>query len=654
MPAWTLRRDAAALLGYVCVAVAFTWPLPRQLSSALLGPPEGDTGVYIWNLWVFRHEIVEHARLPFFTFEILALTSPVPLVLHNYTTFANILAFPFLSALGVVSTYNLLIVCGGVMTAFAMYLYVKARIGDPVGAWIGGLMFGFSAYMSARAMGHFSLMLAAPIPVFAWLLYRIATQPTTRLACAAGVVVAWAFLCDPYYAVYCLMMTAFMAVHSILVLEQKPASVRRRWWPAVLDLAIICLGGLIVGVLLRGGGQVEVAGLRVSMTRLYTPVLVLTLLVAVRVWLLLRPRIAWNIPPLTPYARSLTIAGFVCALLLSPVLYAVGSPFAESNWISPQIPWRSSQPGVDLLAFVMPNPLHPLVGDSGRAWLASLPNGFVENTAAIPWMALGTILVAAAALRFRPPAAWVAFTICFAILAVGPFVRIAGYSTFIPTPWALLRYVPVIGAARVPTRMTILVLFGVSMLLAMAIQHLRKQSPKGNVIAAVVAILLLAELLPAPRTLHSAEVPSVYRMIAADPRPLRVLTLPFGLRDGLMSRGDYSAAYQFYQTVHEKPLIGGYVSRLPRRGVARYRRNFVMRVLLRLSEGREIEPEVMQTALERGPENVSRLQLGWVVVDRTRVAPALRQFAQDAFGLTHVTTEGDFELYRTSLAAPVP
>src|SRR5687767_7802162 len=121
MPATSARQYAAALLGYVCVAVVFAWPLPVQLTDALPGYPGGDTGVYVWNLWVFRHEIVEHGRFPFFTSEILALNAGAPLTLHNYTTLANVLAFPLLPMLGTVATYNVLLIASGIASAFAAF-----------------------------------------------------------------------------------------------------------------------------------------------------------------------------------------------------------------------------------------------------------------------------------------------------------------------------------------------------------------------------------------------------------------------------------------------------------------------------------------------------------------------------------------------------
>jgi hypothetical protein len=652
MPARALRREAAALFGYVCVACAFAWPLPLRLADAMLGLPNGDAGVYVWNLWVFRHEIVNHHRLPFLTSEILALSPAVPLALHNYTTFANILAFPLLPLLGVVKTFNVLVMASGVMTGYAMYFYARVRTGDAAAAWLGGLLFGFSPFMSARAAEHFSLTLAAPLAIFGWLMFRIYSRPTLGLACAAGATVAWAFLSDAYYAVYCLLMAGFMACYTMFSIETRPATVRRVWPRALVDLAIVCLVGLIVGMILRGGGSVDVYGIRVSFTRLYTPVLILTLMIGIRAWMTMRPRVV-AVMPLLAHAPTAAVAVVVCGAILSPVLSATVSTFGQRNWISPQIWWRSSDPGVDLLAYFVPNPLHPLFGAPSFGWVSTLPGGFNENVASLPWVVLATIIGAVIWAGFRPLWGWVVFTGVFAWLALGPFVAVAERLTYVPTPWAILRYLPIVGAARAPTRMTILVMLGLSMLLAMAVQHVRSRSRHPHVWAAAIGALLLFELLPAPRTLNAAQIPAVYRVVAADPRPIRVLSLPFGLRDGLSSRGNYSSSSQFYQTFHEKRLVGGYISRLPNRSIERYRRNSTLRVLLRLSEGSPVEPELYERALQEADRTMRRLEIGYVVVDPRQASPELTAFAQRAFKLTLVSSEGSLELYRTEMASPV-
>ena len=657
MPASSARLHAAALCGYVCVAVLFSWPLPLHLTDGLLGGPSGDTGVYVWNLWLFRHEIVAHHTFPFFTLEILSLMPPVPLALHNYTTFANMVAYPLLPALGTVATFNVLTIGSAVATAHAMFVLARFRTGDPGAAWIGGLVFGFSPFMMARSTEHFSLVMAAPLPLFSWAMYRVTERPTLRRAAAAGGIVAWAYLCDPYYAVFCILMACFSYAYSVVWIERRqspdvPWSALR--WTTFIDLTLLCLAGLMLGAFLRGGERVDMFGLRVTMRHLYTPMLVFVVVAVVRVLTVVRLRRARLAAPLLSAMRIMATGGAVCALLLAPILYAMGPSFGEQQWISPKVFWRSSAPGVDLLAWVIPNPLHPLFGGWGSSWLQTLPNGFVENVASIPWVAAAVILLAMMVARFRPPLAWVAFTVFFGLLALGPFVRVAGHTTYVPTPWALLRYLPVVGAARMPTRLSVLVMLGVAMLLAMAVRELRVRAARPWVAGTVVALLLCFELLPAPRRVYSAYVPEFYKIIAADPRPVRVLTLPLGLRDGLSSRGEYSAAAQFYQTVHEKPLVGGYMSRLPQRHVRGYRGMKVIRAMMDLSEGRRINPARLEAFIERAHDVLPQQRIGYVVVDTTRASPELIAFARAAYDLKLVATDGPQHLYRTELASPPP
>ena len=40
--------------------------------------------------------------------------------------------------------------------------------------------------------------------------------------------------------------------------------------------------------------------------------------------------------------------------------------------------------------------------------------------------------------------------VVFGLLALGPFVHVAGINTYVPGPWALLRYVPLIGLVHTP------------------------------------------------------------------------------------------------------------------------------------------------------------------------------------------------------------
>ena len=100
------RTHVVGLIGYVLVAIGFSWPLSLQLGTHLTASPAGDTGVYVWNQWVFQHELLDHHRLPYFTDSIFSLTTDANLSLHNYTTFQNLLALPLIRVLGIVTTFN--------------------------------------------------------------------------------------------------------------------------------------------------------------------------------------------------------------------------------------------------------------------------------------------------------------------------------------------------------------------------------------------------------------------------------------------------------------------------------------------------------------------------------------------------------------------
>jgi hypothetical protein len=260
----------------LALAILLAWPLPLHMAEAFLGPPASDLGVYVWNLWVFRHEVVVHHAFPFFTGEILSLTQPVPLTLQNYTTFSNLLAFGLLPLAGIVTTFNLLTLANSVLAGYAMFLFALRRTQDAAAASIAGILFGFSPFMTARSAEHLSLTQVAPLPIFGLLMLRLSQQPTLGLSAAAGLTVAWAFLCDPYYAVYCLLILTFMVGYSVVTVDFRPEPLRREWWTTSVDLAILSVLGLVVGVLLRGGGRFPVLGIRSQHARLYTPTLVLT------------------------------------------------------------------------------------------------------------------------------------------------------------------------------------------------------------------------------------------------------------------------------------------------------------------------------------------------------------------------------------------
>ena len=638
------RLSVAALSAYVLLTLAFSWPLPLHMATHLTGPPDGDTGVYVWNQWVFRHEIVDQHSLPLFTREIFSLSPPANLSLHNYTIFQDLIALPLLPFFSVITTFNIVYLLMIVLAGYAMFRLAWHVTGRAIESWLAGALFAWCPWMVTRGIGHFSLVAAAPLPIFALLLLRLEERGRIRDALALGATVCWAATTDPYYAVYCVMMAClFLAMETVRITRDVS---RRSAPPRAIDALVACVAGFAASLLIGGGWQLTVFGRHVSAHGLYTPMLLLTILVLLRIaWPYRRAALSFDRALLLRFARAASVGAVVSLVMLSPVLYAVGMRIRDNGFESSRILWRSSPPGVDLLAFFLPNPNHFFTPDAVRAWLTPRPDAYLENVASLPLAALAAIAVAMRA-GFKPARFWTALTITFALLALGPFVHVGGINTDIPGPWAIARYLPLVRLARTPARLAIVAVLGLSVLFAAALGYLGDRWPqRRRLLLCAAGGVMFFELLPAPRPLYSATVPAFYSTIAADRDTGPLLELPLGVRDGTSSVGNFTARSQFYQTVHGKALIGGYLSRVSRRRVTELREEPVLDALMSLSEGLPLDPKRERALVERGPEFIRRTRIGFVVIDGTRSSPQLRELAVRALRLRRVDGEGALDLY---------
>jgi hypothetical protein len=642
--AWAPRLAVA--LGYVLIALAFTWPLPLHLGTRLTGDPGGDTGVYVWNQWVFENETAAGSN-PLSTERILALSQRVDLSQHNYTAFLNLLALPSIPVFGVVATFNLVFLAVTIITALCAY--ALARLAFPttrLEAFTAGLAFAWCPALVARSTGHFSLVAAAPLAAFGWCLTKAERTRKSVYAALAGLAMAWAAFCDPYFAVFCLMM-AGLYITSLVLEVTRRETLHRVPWVWLLDVALLSMAGLVAGLAFGRGGRLELFGFQVSVRGLYTPVLVLTVLLTIRLALFFRARFV-ALPQPSWILRFAVIAAIACAGPLSPVLYGLGQGIVGGQFVNPPILWRSSPRGVDLLAYVHPNPNHALskwlIGDGQ----ATAPVAFVEYTAAFSLVAVAVVLFATMRAEFRPRRAWWWLTLGFMALSLGPFLIVDGVNTTVPGPWALLRYVPLISAVRTPTRFAIVAALGLAMLLGGSLAAIGERWPnRRRAIAAGVLLLLVAELIPTPRILYSASYSPLSAIIATDPRPVKVLNLPFGVRDGTSSAGNFSARYQFEQTLHGKRLIGGYLSRVSSRRLAGMTRRFpVLGGLVTMSEGQSLADADARAFLAQGRAFIEEARVGYVVVEDGYVTPQLHALAIEGFGLELMARDGGRSLYR--------
>jgi hypothetical protein len=621
----TVLRETCVLASYAALVLLFVWPLPEKLRTHLTGDPAGDAGAYVWNAYVFNHNLATGSSV-LTTDRILTFANEVSLALHNNSLILSVLASPLVPFLGVIGAFNCALLMALLLNAYCMYRLALEETAASVPAWLAGLAFGFSPFVSARTEGHMSLATAFVLPLVVLTTRRAIRVATPRSWVLAGASLALTAATDPYYLVFGTMITLFVWVSR----HVSTASVTR-------DLRWLRVGALVVGTFafialvwigVWGGGRLALGGLSVGVRSPYTPVLVLTICALAWSYGRWPLRAAFDGDAAASLRR--VSSGFAVALiLLAPWLSASAAEILERGGFE-AVHWRSSPSGVDLASFVMPNPTHPVVRDFVEPWMTrARGDAFIENVASIT-VALMAALLGLHLAGGSAPRFWVAFAAFFAALSIGPFLTIGGHATYVPGPWAVLRFLPGIGMVRSPSRFAVLVILG----LAMCLAHLAASAPLRRLrlpAFAVVATFIGIESLAFPRRLFATALPERYRVVAEDRCDVAVLRLPVGITDGTRQRGRFSTETPFRQVFHGKRLLGGYLSRLDDDVVDRYEAHPTIRALMDLSEGKAVVGERRRAAAVAAESLTREIGIGFVAISKKDASQDLRDFAQEAF-----------------------
>lgn len=224
-----LRRGlehGLVLAGFVALTVCLTYPIAFRLTTHLPGD-NTDSNVFAWNLWWFRKALIELHASPFWT-DYVFFPDGIGLALHSLVPFSGFLGIPLQGVVGVVASLNLLILLGFVLSGYGTYLLIRHLVGDPLSAFVGGIVFAFCPYTFAHLLGHFDLTSTEWIPFYALCLIRLVEEERRGASgaarCAACLLLV--ALCAYYYLAYAAIFTAIFIGHRVWV--EGRAAFRRR------------------------------------------------------------------------------------------------------------------------------------------------------------------------------------------------------------------------------------------------------------------------------------------------------------------------------------------------------------------------------------------------------------------------------------------
>jgi hypothetical protein len=215
-------------------------------------------------------------------------------------------------------------------------------------------------------------------------------------------------------------------------------------------------------------------------------------------------------------------------------------------------------------------------------------------------------------------------------------------------PQALLRYIPIVNNARFPGRALVVVTLGLALLAAVLLARWRPSATRRSGTLAALAIFLAFESAPSPFPVVRLAAPQFYETLRDRPEAGAVCELPLGIRDGFGGRGSLNEMQFYYQTIHKRPLVGGYLSRLPWSVVAAYASDPLVNGLLELSEPLDRSDPGRAVPLPDARIAAERLRadgIAFVVLDRAAAPPRLTEYVETVLPLDLVATEGERSLY---------
>ncbi|NTW01228.1 MAG: hypothetical protein HGA19_07930 [Oscillochloris sp.] len=251
--------------------------------------------------------------------------------------------------------------------------------------------------------------------------------------------------------------------------------------------------------------------------------------------------------------RAVAAVGVFWILGLVPIILAVGGVDAAvlEDWYVRQV-FHS----VSLIDLIAPNIQHPIWGPTATAWLQGLHPFGLETGAGV---GLVITILSLLALARRPRQSWPWAILAFGtlLLAMGPQLRLTTADSPVPGPFLLLDLIGPFRNSSRPSVFLALTMIALAVLAAEGFASLRDFHPARW----TIAVLLIAELSVAPWPITSISAASVYHLLNADPIPGAVFDLPPRNNDSVNL---------LKQICHGRPIIGGYLARLPDYALSSY------------------------------------------------------------------------------------
>ncbi|MBI4670804.1 MAG: hypothetical protein HY741_03935 [Chloroflexi bacterium] len=160
---------------------------------------------------------------------------------------------------------------------------------------------------------------------------------------------------------------------------------------------------------------------------------------------------------------------------------------------------------------------------------------------------------------------WYLLLLVFLLLSIGPVLHWNGnVFTAFPMPYGVLTdLLPILHASGVPIRMVVMITLSAAVLVGYGLKLLFAGTKATLGVGVVLALLMLIEPLPKDFSMMSLKVPSYVTALGSSPDNAGVLDfVEPDIQNRKSGGAGGKAKVLYYQTLHQKPVGFGYVSRV--------------------------------------------------------------------------------------------
>lgn len=630
-----VRVHVFALAAFAGMTALWLLPLVTHFETHLVGGGAGDNVTFLWDLWWMRYSLNHHG-VSFFQTAFLLFPFGANLTLHTHTALPSFLA-ALAGPQSLIAAQNLIVVGHlylNFVCAYALAFQITKRF---TAAFLGAIVFGWSPFMSAHLVGHFNLIAGWVLPLAVSLMLMARRTNRAFARAALGAAIAATAYVDYYLFIFVAAITALAVGQSFVRLSILPnvrTRFRTRLSMAIVSVVLVEAAFIAIVRLLRAD-VLYVAGARVTIRELHNPItlgwVMLVASAVIRWW----PRVTAHIRPAGERIHVVVVlaAAATALVALVPVLLGASALWRAGDYATQHYRPRSAPGGVDALTFVLGNPFSALWGDRVLTWYQKLGINPVEGGAWLPLCAVALAYAGSFSERTDTTRFWKITGGLFVLWSLGPWLLAMGIQTPILLPQFAARYIPIVSNARIPGRGMIAAYLALAVLAPLGFSRLASQGGRRRTAAWVLAAGCILELIPSRPAIYEPAVPSVYASIKNAAGVGAVCELPLGLRDGFGEVGTFDEQVLVNQTFYERPLVGGFLARLPPSTASKYRRLPVLGKLLRLSGDSfrgDVAPDVSATD---AAQQLASLGVRFLVLNRDLASAELSAFVQHGIAL---------------------